>query len=55
MVAQLSGIAPRRTLLAQLPFIDDVDGAMAEMDAQQEKEVGRQSGTQPDETENPGA
>ena len=33
MVAQLSGIAPRRTLLAQLPFIDDVDGAMAEMDA----------------------
>ena len=55
MVAQLSGIAPRRTLLAQLPFIDDVDGAMAEMDAQQEKELGRQSGTRPDETENPGA
>ena len=55
MVAQLSTIAPRRALLAQLPFIDDVDGAMAELDAQQEKEIGRRSGARPDETENPGA
>lgn len=31
MVAQLSGIAPQRTLLAQLPFIDDVDAAVAQL------------------------
>ena len=31
MVAQLSGIAPQRALLAQLPFIDDVDAAVAQL------------------------
>ena len=31
MVAQLSGIAPQRALLAQLPFIDDVDAAVVQL------------------------
>ena len=44
MVAQLSGIAPQRALLAQLPFIDDVDAAMEELAAQRAQEAERRSG-----------
>ena len=43
MVAQLAGIAPQRTLLAQLPFIEDVDAAMDELCAQREEEARRQA------------
>ena len=50
MVAQLSGIAPQRALLAQLPFIDDVDAAMEELAAQR---AGQQDGEVRKEKENP--
>ena len=43
MVAQLSGIAPQKTLLAQIPFVQDVDEAMAELDKEREKEAKRQA------------
>lgn len=43
MVAQLDGLAPRRTLLAQLPFIEDVDEAMQELDAQKDEDARRQA------------
>jgi SPP1 family phage portal protein len=43
MVAQLSGIAPQKTLLGQLPFIEDVDEAVAELEAEKEKEAKRQA------------
>ena len=43
MVAQLAGIVPQRTLLAQLPFIEDVDAAMDELCAQREEEARRQA------------
>ena len=52
MVAQLSGIAPQRALLAQLPFIDDVDAAMEELAAQR---AGQQDGEVRKEKENPDA
>lgn len=55
MVAQLSGIAPQRALLAQLPFIDDVDAAMEELAAQRAQEAERQLGEGREEKENPGA
>ena len=43
MVAQLTGIAPQRALLSQLPFIEDVDEAVAELDAEKAKEAKRQA------------
>ena len=43
MVAQLDGLAPRRTLLAQLPFIEDVEEAMQELDAQKDEDAKRQA------------
>lgn len=43
MVAQLSGIVPQRALLAQLPFIEDVDEAVAELEEEQEKAAKRQA------------
>ena len=52
MVAQFSGIAPQRALLAQLPFIDDVDAAMEELAAQR---AGQQDGEVRKEKENPDA
>ena len=55
MVAQLSGIAPQRALLAQLPFIDDVDAAMEELAAQRAQEAEHQLGEGREEKENPGA
>ena len=55
MVAQLSGIAPQRALLAQLPFIDDVDAAMEELAAQRAQKAERQLGEGREEKENPGA
>lgn len=55
MVAQLSGIAPQRALLAQLPFIDDVDAAMEELAAQRAQEAERRSGEGWAEKENPDA
>lgn len=43
MVAQLSGIAPQKTLLGQLPFIEDVDEAVAELEVEKVKEAKRQA------------
>lgn len=43
MVAQLSGIAPQKRLLGQLPFIDDVDKAVKELEEEQEKAAKRQA------------
>lgn len=43
VVAQLSGIVPQKKLLAQLPFIEDVDEAVAELEAEKEKEAKRQA------------
>ena len=43
MVAQLSGIAPQKALLGQLPFIQDVNEAMNELDKEREKEAKRQA------------
>lgn len=43
MVAQLDGLAPRRALLSQLPFIDDVEEAELELAAQKEEEARRQA------------
>lgn len=37
MVATLDGIVPTRTLLAQVPFVEDVDAAMDELAAQKEQ------------------
>lgn len=34
MVSMLEGIVPKRTLLAQVPFVEDVDAAMDEMTAE---------------------
>ena len=39
MVATLDGIVPTRTLLAQVPFVEDVDAAMDELAAQKEQAV----------------
>lgn len=43
MVAQLSGIAPQKTLLAQLPFIENVDEAVKELEEEQAKAAKRQA------------
>ena len=43
MVAQLSGIVPQKALLAQVPFVQDVDEAIAELDREQEKAAKRQA------------
>lgn len=43
MVAQLSGIAPQKKLLGQLPFIEDVDEAVKELEEEQDKAAKRQA------------
>lgn len=43
MVAQLTGIAPKRALLAQIPFIEDVDEAVRELEKEQAKAAKRQA------------
>ena len=41
MVAQLDGMVPRQILLAQLPFVQDVEEAMTQLDAQRAEEAKR--------------
>lgn len=43
MVSQLSGIVPQKTLLAQVPFIDDVDKAAEELEEERDKAAKRQA------------
>lgn len=43
MVAQLNGLVPHRTLLSRLPFVEDVDKAMDELDAERREAAQRQA------------
>lgn len=41
MVAQLDGLVPREILLSQIPFVEDVEEAMAQLEKQQAEEAKR--------------
>ena len=43
MVAQLTGIVPQRALLAKIPFVQDVDKAVKELEEEQDKAAKRQA------------
>lgn len=46
LVATLNGIVPQKQLFAQLPFITDVDAALAQLEAEQKEAVQRQADMQ---------
>jgi len=43
MVAQLEGIVPKRTLLTQLPFVENVDDAMAQLEKEKAEAAKQQA------------